>query len=458
MKHWHRLLYPSAWSTAAKITIALLSVALVPMGVTAFDNLQRSLERLESSEYRKLELLATSTSSRLDQMMVNIQRVVVQVSNDSSVVDFFSASTPEQYRVFQASVQQTLQNVFRSNPNFDAVFVLNAQGVCVASTDAEFIGQNYAFREYFREAMQGLPYISSILIGQTTGRPGMFFSHPVRSPDGKIVGVTVLKIRSEDIWAIVNSLRAGSRSYAFLIDQKGVIISHPDRSLLYQSLLPLSPEQLQQIAVDRRYGENQISSLNLSELTGMIRATSAGHASYHSPFTQTAQIVGFSPLNIQPWVLGVSQPKPEFAAPLNYLIWQNSLSVLMMGAVTTVIALLLARGISKPIRSLTAAAQALEQNRFDPKSLASVSHTQDDMGQLVRVFLKMAEEVSAREQRLKQQVLALQIEIDETKRDSQVAEITENEHFEQLLQKIQKLRSQSAISDKARTHETKSFH
>jgi predicted nucleic acid-binding Zn-ribbon protein len=58
----------------------------------------------------------------------------------------------------------------------------------------------------------------------------------------------------------------------------------------------------------------------------------------------------------------------------------------------------------------------------------------------------MAEEVKAREQRLKQQVVALRIEIDETKRVSQVAEITENEHFKQLQKKIQKLKEQAVSS------------
>jgi predicted nucleic acid-binding Zn-ribbon protein len=58
----------------------------------------------------------------------------------------------------------------------------------------------------------------------------------------------------------------------------------------------------------------------------------------------------------------------------------------------------------------------------------------------------MAEQVRAREQKLKQQVIALRIEIDETKRVSQVAEITENEHFQQLQKKIQKLREQAVSS------------
>jgi C4-dicarboxylate-specific signal transduction histidine kinase len=260
------------------------------------------------------------------------------------------------------------------------------------------------------------------------------------------VGVTVLKIKGEEIWALVNALQVGSQSYAFLVDQQGIIISHPNQSLLYHSLVTLPPETLEQVVTDRRYGVEQIKSVDIPELAAMVRAKEPGHTSYYSPLEQTHQIVGFAPLDIKPWVLGVNRPKAQFAAPLNRLIWQNGSSVLVVGGITAIIALLLARSIARPIRALTDAAQALEQGDFNPQGLAVVSRTHDDMGRLVRVFLNMAQEVRAREQKLKQQVINLRIEIDETKRVSQVAEITENEHFEQLQKKIQKLKEQAVSS------------
>jgi nitrogen fixation/metabolism regulation signal transduction histidine kinase len=151
-------------------------------------------------------------------------------------------------------------------------------------------------------------------------------------------------------------------------------------------------------------------------------------------------------------VLGVNRPKAQFVAPLNRLIWQNGSSVLVVGGITAIIVLLLARSIARPIRALTDAAQALEHDDFDShvlelrNTLVKVAPIQDDIGQLVRVFLEMAEEVRMRDQRLKMQVQQLRIEIDETKRNTQVAEITENEHFQQLQKKIQKLKEQAVSS------------
>ncbi|MBA2343947.1 MAG: response regulator [Rubrobacter sp.] len=89
---------------------------------------------------------------------------------------------------------------------------------------------------------------------------------------------------------------------------------------------------------------------------------------------------------------------------------------------------------------VTAAAAAVETGDFEPGSIEVVAGRQDELGQLARVFRRMAREVRAREQRLKQEVRQLRIEIDETRTARQVAEITETDYFQDLQSKVDKLR------------------
>src|SRR5436309_3354636 len=111
--------------------------------------------------------------------------------------------------------------------------------------------------------------------------------------------------------------------------------------------------------------------------------------------------------------------------------------VLSVGLVASVI---LARRVTGPVSRLTAAA-ALETHTFDPESLAEVTRRPDELGHLARVFHRMALEVYAREQRLRQEVQQLRIEIDEAKKVRQVAEITETDYFQDLRQRAQALRA-----------------
>ncbi|MBD2387113.1 HAMP domain-containing protein [Cylindrospermum sp. FACHB-282] len=421
------------------------------MSFTAYYNLRENLDQVEKAQYRKLELLATSTTSRLDQLIVDIQRLVIQVSADLNVVDFLSTKTPEQRKNLRPRIQKTLENIYRSNPDFDAAYILDIKGNCIAATDSAFISQKYGFRQYYRSAMEGEVYVSSILIGRTTRRPGIYFSSPVKSESGTIVGVMVLKIKGQGIWDIVNSLKLdkNENSYAFLIDKHGLIISHPEKSYLYHTIIPLPADKIRQISSDRSDSFISMESLNIPELEIMVRAKQPGHTTYYSKFTQKQMTVGFSPMKIEQWVLGISQSREHFEIPLNRLIWFNISSVIIVGAITAIIALWLGFRIYRPIHALTAAAQALENEDFNEEAhntLLKVSDSQDDIGQLVRVYLDMSKKVSIRNQNLKMQVQELRIEIDESKRYRKVKEVTENEDFENIQKKIQKIQQNKVAS------------
>jgi len=87
-----------------------------------------------------------------------------------------------------------------------------------------------------------------------------------------------------------------------------------------------------------------------------------------------------------------------------------------------------------------AAAGAAEAGECDPETLARGATRRDELGRLARVFQRMAREVQAREQRLKQEVQQLRIEIDEARTARQVAEITETDYFQDLQRKADQLR------------------
>jgi two-component system, cell cycle response regulator len=87
------------------------------------------------------------------------------------------------------------------------------------------------------------------------------------------------------------------------------------------------------------------------------------------------------------------------------------------------------------------AATAVETATFAPESLDAVAARDDALGQLARVFRRMAREVITRERALKQEVRQLRIEIDAGRAATQVAEITETEYFQDLQRKADQLRS-----------------
>jgi HAMP domain-containing protein len=116
---------------------------------------------------------------------------------------------------------------------------------------------------------------------------------------------------------------------------------------------------------------------------------------------------------------------------------------------------LLKRNVIQPIKPMAQLAQKIstdeisaeEAEEFEHKKLNAVAKRDDELGQLGRVFQRMVREIYAREQQLKQQLQKLRLEIDDNKRQRQVAEIAESETFQQLQAEAKEMRSKWNTTD-----------
>jgi CheY-like chemotaxis protein len=98
----------------------------------------------------------------------------------------------------------------------------------------------------------------------------------------------------------------------------------------------------------------------------------------------------------------------------------------------------------RQVEHLTAAASAVENGTSVAAHLEEVTPRQDALGNLARVFQSMVDELRAREQRLRQQVETLRVEIDHARKAREVGEITETEFFRDLQSRARSLRTRPA--------------
>jgi hypothetical protein len=94
----------------------------------------------------------------------------------------------------------------------------------------------------------------------------------------------------------------------------------------------------------------------------------------------------------------------------------------------------------------------MRQNKFTSQQAAALRDEpsdQTEISHLRQIFGQMAEEVMSREEKLRQQVTTLQIMIDESKRQEQVAEITDTDFFRELQQKANRMRQRHTAGQPA---------
>ncbi len=121
--------------------------------------------------------------------------------------------------------------------------------------------------------------------------------------------------------------------------------------------------------------------------------------------------------------------------------------LVLFGVVLLLITMTLRRFVIQPVSMIStlstkiAGDQIAQQDLQDPQLQAISSHS-DELGQLAHVFKDMAAQVIERTENLKKQISALSIEIDEIKKQKEVAEVTDNDDFRALAAKAQAMRSQ----------------
>lgn len=105
--------------------------------------------------------------------------------------------------------------------------------------------------------------------------------------------------------------------------------------------------------------------------------------------------------------------------------------------------------LARPIRALTHAAQQLKDGHLDQINLGTLAQKQDEFGKLATVFHEAVGQVKTREERLKQAIQDLRLEINRDQEAQQVSEITETGYFHSLRRRALEIRGRKATQ----THE-----
>ncbi|GGF74691.1 two-component sensor histidine kinase [Terasakiella brassicae] len=137
-----------------------------------------------------------------------------------------------------------------------AVYVMTTQGNTVAASNWDeensFVGKNFRFRPYFKNAMQGHTghYFA---LGTTSNIPGYYLSYPIGDGD-KIDGVVVVKVsvaRLEEAWA-------RAKEEVIVTDRNGVVIISGRDEWRFRTLEKLSPDLRQSLINSRQYSDAQL--------------------------------------------------------------------------------------------------------------------------------------------------------------------------------------------------------
>ncbi len=159
-------------------------------------------------------------------------------------------------------LNRTLKTI-QQQAKVGALYLMDTSGLTLGASNWDqplgFVGANYSYRPYFREAIRGRAG-RFYGIGTSTGEPGYFIAQPVFRngiSGGRIIGVIAVKIGLADFEANWQS----SEEPIVLADPHGVIFLSNRPEWKYHSLGPLDANTLAGFAQTQQYLGKTITQL-----------------------------------------------------------------------------------------------------------------------------------------------------------------------------------------------------
>ncbi len=242
------------WRRYRFLFFVVLAFAFVlVVGQTTLVSRSQGYDELQQRSSADLNRYLLSLQQKLDRY----KDLPGLLSSHSTLID--ALVTPQdEFLKGQASVY--LEHV-NNSINAADVYLMNTDGMAIAASNwaeaRSFVGKNYAFRPYFKEAVEGRPgrYFA---LGTVSKRRGYYFSYPVYNRS-EIIGVVVVKIDLNEI----ESDWTDPDLDILVTDEDGVIFISTREDWKFRTLKPLSRQDVQRIGESLRYGDHKLTALDI---------------------------------------------------------------------------------------------------------------------------------------------------------------------------------------------------
>lgn len=225
---------------------------------------------LHSRSLRQRELTA-SLASNLARTLAQQEGIAQLLGQEAQIRA--ALQTPRLARLNAAGDSDSRQRRLRADPllppiqhflvqaseyvGSDHLFIANAHGICIASSNAglpdDFVGLALGERDYFRHNLAG--HIGrQQLIGLQSRIPGLYIATPVFA-DEQFLGSIISKVNNKRLRPLL------SRSEGLISDADGVILLAVDPRLETRALPGSNIEALTPALRTERYGTSQLSLL-----------------------------------------------------------------------------------------------------------------------------------------------------------------------------------------------------
>ena len=308
---------------------------------------------------------------------------------------------------------------------YELLYVVDREGICRQTSGAV---NNIADRDYFQEAMQGKTLVSDPVISKSTGNAIAIAIVPIKDANGDIVGALGGVVHMDTIKEIVQNCKLGETGYAYLVQQDGLTICHPQKEWeLEQNLL-------------QEQRDNQEMYANLTRM-----AKGETGLGYYT-LDNIHKLISFAPVPLANWSLAITVPTEEIQDNVRVLLKTTLLVGIICLLLVAAAIVFISRIFVRPIQALTEmSGQVAEGDLTHVVTFVS----QDEIGQLGGHFNSMVQHLKD----LIQQIMGMTRDVVQSTEELATAAAESGKATDQVARTMQEL-AQGTANEAEMTQET----
>jgi signal transduction histidine kinase len=314
------------------LILSLVSGALLVSGaISIYFSYQEQQTALGNLQQEK----AVAAASRIEQYIRQIERQLAYAA-----LPQLDPSDVELRRI-------EFLKLLRQVPEVTDIFAIDAEGreqIAVSRLGMDVVGsgKDRSAEPAVRLPKRGTPWFGPVYFKKET-EPYMTVG--VRST-GDRGPVTVAELNLKFIWDVVSRIKVGERGKAYVVDRNGFLVADPDIGLVLR--------------------KTQLS--DLAHVKAALSKEGHDEAALRShDLAATPVLAAWAPIESLDWMVFVEQPVAEVYAKLNASIARTGLLLLAGLIVSAIVALMLARGMVSPIRTLSEGARRIGEGDLDQR-------------------------------------------------------------------------------------------
>jgi methyl-accepting chemotaxis protein len=355
-----------------KLLVICGLLIVVPLIVVAVISVTQSGRGLTKVEDQELHTRAQQIASTINNVVAEEQKMVLVLSEQSNVVDaanlVYTHDTANSASIISRVTRDfvSIDNSKSVGAATEGVYSAGADGTVFAASDSNLVGSSIAAKKYFQEALKGSVSVGTI--ETTTSKvPYVPVAAPIRRPGtDKVIGVLVNDLGAAFADRLVSKIKIGTTGYAFILDERGVVIGFPDKSKLFVT--------------------NFLTSPGISNLAKLMVGGKNGVDDY--TFSGQDMTGGYAPVKLTGWSVSLTLPISEYMATVNDI---RNIAVLVTAialAFAVLILVFFVRSITKPLSQAVDYAKLVADGDFTRQLNI---HRKDEIGALTGALNDMVE-------------------------------------------------------------------